>query len=299
MLSVAAATLANGGVCPISGRHVIPTDIVKKVLSVIQSAGMYDNAGLFTFEVGLPAKSGVAGYVMAVVPNLMGFATFSPRLDPYGNSVRGVSFCRHLVERFSLHVYDNWSGGNAGCKRNPRMSRQQRKLSDLTDLRWGIANGDRTALRVRDMILSLMVDISLADSELEAAELAIMENIYTDLIGQPPPMGTLESLASSRADKALAPAEGPQGATEAVPAPSPFDRLLLDISEQSGLIDDQTRQILFETAFRVACADGTIEIEEQQKLRTIAEALGINEGILEMEIETFRTHSGCRPNIYS
>lgn len=81
MLAVAAATLANGGVCPITGEEVLPTEIVKKTLAVMQGAGMYDNAGSFTLEVGLPAKSGVAGAILVVVPNLMGFATFSPRLD--------------------------------------------------------------------------------------------------------------------------------------------------------------------------------------------------------------------------
>ena len=97
MLSVAAATLANGGVCPITGMEILPTDVVKNTLSVMQAAVMYDSAGRFTLEVGLPAKSGVAGAVMVVVPNLMGFATFSPRLDPHGNSVRVVAFCRELV----------------------------------------------------------------------------------------------------------------------------------------------------------------------------------------------------------
>ena len=99
MLSIAAATLANGGVCPITGQQVLTTDVVKKTLSVMQASGLYDNAGTFTLEVGLPAKSGVAGAILVVIPNVMGLATFSPRLDDYGNSVRGVSFCKQLVDR--------------------------------------------------------------------------------------------------------------------------------------------------------------------------------------------------------
>ncbi|MEB3322368.1 MAG: glutaminase A, partial [Synechococcaceae cyanobacterium] len=158
MLSVAAATLANGGVCPITGEPVLPTEIVKKTLAVMQSAGMYDNAGVFTLEVGLPAKSGVAGTVLVVVPNLMGFATFSPRLDPYGNSVRGVAFCRELVDRFTFHVYDSLSGGRTGCKRDPRESQHHRKERDLSDLRWAVAHGDRYAVCVRDLVLACMID---------------------------------------------------------------------------------------------------------------------------------------------
>jgi glutaminase len=115
MLSIAAGTLANGGVCPITGQQVLSTDVVKKTLSVMQAAGMYDNAGVFTLEVGLPAKSGVAGAVMVVIPSLMGFATFSPRLDDFGNSVRGVSFCRQLVERFTFHMYDTFPVAEAAA----------------------------------------------------------------------------------------------------------------------------------------------------------------------------------------
>ncbi|HEY5678551.1 MAG TPA: glutaminase A [Pseudomonadales bacterium] len=295
MLSVAAATLANGGVCPINGRQVLSTDIVKRTISVMQAAGMYDNAGGFTLEVGLPAKSGVAGSVMVVVPNLLGFATFSPRLDSYGNSVRGVSFCRQLVERYSVHMYDNLSGGRSGCKRDPRVSRQQRKQRDLSDLRWGIANGDHTALRVRDMILHCMVDISLADGELQAAELAIMESVHSELIGEPALSGALEALARSRADTAAAWRDGSQNGGDVGPARSPFDRLLVELGEQSSLIDDQAREIILETAFQVACADGIIEMEEQEKLRAVAGALGIHEAVLELEINAFRLSQSAQP----
>ncbi|MEB3361793.1 MAG: glutaminase A [Synechococcaceae cyanobacterium] len=287
MLSVAAATLANGGVCPISGRPVLSTDIVKRTLSVMQSAGMYDSAGSFTLEVGLPAKSGVAGSVLVVIPNLMGFATFSPRLDSYGNSVRGVSFCRQLVERFSVHVYDNLSGGHSGCKRDPRVSRKQRKQADLSDLRWGISHGDRSALRVRDLILACLIDISLADGELESQEIEVMNRIYAELIGEPPAQGALEKLAQQRSSEPAAQVAKPVDGARAGSG-SAFDRLLLELSAQSGQIDDQAREIILETAFQVACSDGTLENEEQEKLRAIARALGIGEGVLELEINAFQ-----------
>ncbi|MFM7228646.1 MAG: glutaminase A [Cyanobacteriota bacterium] len=276
MLSVAAATLANGGVCPINGRLVLSTDIVKKTLSVMQAAGMYDNAGTFTLEVGLPAKSGVGGSVMVVVPNLLGFATFSPRLDAYGNSVRGVSFCHQLVDRFTIHVYDNLSGGHTGGKRDPRIPRRQRQQRDLGNLRWGLQHGDLTAQQVRDLILLCMVDISLADGELEASELTMMVKIYTDLIGEPPAAGTLEALAQSRGTNS----EGRD----------PFTRLIGKLSEHNSRIDDDARLIILQTAFRVACADGTLEDEELTKLQAIAQALGIGEGVLELEVHAFRAH---------
>jgi glutaminase len=104
-LSAMAATLANGGVCPITERHVFSRQTVKHVLSLMLTCGMYDFSGEFAFQVGLPAKSGVSGALMIVVPGVAGFAVYSPRLGPKGNSVRGVEFSRRLVEAFPWHVY--------------------------------------------------------------------------------------------------------------------------------------------------------------------------------------------------
>ena len=106
-LSVVASTLANGGKCPITGEQVIRSSEVRHVLSLMYSCGMYNYSGQFAFTVGLPAKSGVSGVVMLVVPNVMGAVTFSPRLDKVGNSVRGVQFCEKLVKQYSFHVFDS------------------------------------------------------------------------------------------------------------------------------------------------------------------------------------------------
>jgi glutaminase len=277
MLSVAAATLANGGVCPITGVQVLETEVVKRTLSVMQAAGMYDNAGSFTLEVGLPAKSGVAGAVMVVVPNLMGIATFSPRLDSYGNSVRGVGFCRELVDRFTFHMYDSLSGGRSGCKRDPRESQTNRKQRDLSDLRWGALCGDRTALMVRECMLNSMLAITLADGEIEDPEIDTMAWIYAELMGQTPGVDELRQRANAMA-------------AEAVSA-EPVAALLLQLRRDRPLLDDNARELILESAFRVACADGEIEPEEDRLLRSLAEALGISAGVLELEIERFRRRS--------
>ena len=277
MLAVAAATLANGGVCPITGRQVLSTEAVKKTLSVMQAAGMYDNAGVFTLEVGLPAKSGVAGAVMTVVPNLMGFATFSPRLDPYGNSVRGVAFCRQLVELFTFHIYDSLSGGRTGCKRDPRASQHNRKQRDLSDLRWAVSHGDRYALKLRDLLLESMVAITLADGEIEEPEIVTMAETYAEIMGHPPEHGELQAMALSR-----------QSQIEALGSPDPFEQLLQRLATEQLQLDDNAREMILEAAFRVACADGEIEPEEDVQLRGIAGALGISEGVLELEIARFQ-----------
>ncbi|MFG3256690.1 glutaminase [Streptomyces sp. NPDC048172] len=96
-LAMMAATLANRGVNPLSGEQVVPGPVVRQVLSVMFTCGMYDAAGDWATQVGIPAKSGVAGGLIGALPGQIGIATFSPRLDPHGNSVRGVS----LFERFS------------------------------------------------------------------------------------------------------------------------------------------------------------------------------------------------------
>ncbi len=104
-LAVMAATLANGCVNPVSGDRVLPRDRVRDVLSVMHTCGMYDAAGQWTYDVGVPAKSGVSGALLAVVPGKLGIGVWSPGLDAQGNSVRGVRVCRELSERLGLHVF--------------------------------------------------------------------------------------------------------------------------------------------------------------------------------------------------
>jgi glutaminase len=103
-LALMAATLANGGVNPASGKRALERDVVDRVLSVMTTCGMYDAAGEWVVDVGMPAKSGVAGGVLAVLPGQLGIAVFSPPLDSHGNSVRGVEVCRQVSEDLSLHV---------------------------------------------------------------------------------------------------------------------------------------------------------------------------------------------------
>ena len=110
MMAALSATLANGGVCPTSGDRVLRTSTVQNCLSLMCSCGMYGFSGEFAFSIGLPAKSGVGGGLMIVVPNLVGICVWSPRLDQHGNSVRGLAFCEELVETFKVHNYDSLVG---------------------------------------------------------------------------------------------------------------------------------------------------------------------------------------------
>lgn len=100
-----AATLANGGVHPLTGERALPVEHVDRVLSVMATCGMYDYAGSWLTEVGMPAKSGVGGGIIAVLPGRFGIGVFSPRLDAKGNSVRGIEACKRLSKEFGLNVF--------------------------------------------------------------------------------------------------------------------------------------------------------------------------------------------------
>ena len=102
-LATMAATLANRGVNPVTGAHALDARYVENVLSVMSTCGMYDYAGEWVYTVGLPAKSGVAGGVIAVLPGQLGIGVFSPRLDERGNSARGIRVCQRLAHDFDLH----------------------------------------------------------------------------------------------------------------------------------------------------------------------------------------------------
>jgi glutaminase len=105
-LAVMAATLAFGGRNPVTGERVVSERVARDVTSIMASCGMYDFSGEWMLRVGLPAKSGVSGGVMAVATSQFGVAAFSPRLDAHGNSVRASAIVEILSDRFGMHVLE-------------------------------------------------------------------------------------------------------------------------------------------------------------------------------------------------
>jgi glutaminase len=105
-LALMGATLANGGVNPVTGARAIAEKYVDNVLAVMATCGMYDFSGEWMYHTGVPAKSGVGGGILAVQPGRLGIGIFSPRLDAQGNSVRGVAVCRELAADLGLHLFD-------------------------------------------------------------------------------------------------------------------------------------------------------------------------------------------------
>ena len=103
-IAIMAATLANRGINPVTGEQVATPYAIARTLSVMTSSGMYDYAGEWIYRIGIPAKSGVGGGILAALPARLGLGSYSPRLDKHGNSVRGIKVCEAISAHYDLHM---------------------------------------------------------------------------------------------------------------------------------------------------------------------------------------------------
>jgi glutaminase len=165
-LAVMAATLASQGRNPLTGRQPLNAELTIRILALMATCGTYDFAGQWLYDVGMPAKSGVGGGVLAVVPGRLGIATYSPPLDSYGNSVRGVAVCNELADRLGLSLFNQYPHNTSTIRRVYRGGQRQSR-------RW--RNPAEAALlqNHRDDIRILLVQgvLDLASLECLAAEL--------------------------------------------------------------------------------------------------------------------------------
>ena len=104
-LAVMGATLADGGINPVTGERVVSAEVCRDTLSVLAACGMYETSGEWLFEIGLPAKSGVSGGIVAIAPGKGALGAFSPPLDSAGNSVRGQRACAFLSRSLGLNLF--------------------------------------------------------------------------------------------------------------------------------------------------------------------------------------------------
>lgn len=161
-LSMMAATLANGGVHPVSGERVLGREYVDRVLSVMTTCGMYDSAGEWVVDVGMPAKSGVGGGVLAVLPGQVGIAVFSPPLDRHGNSVRGVEVCRQISTDLDLNLLHVARSSRSAVRRTYTAadvpSRRRRPEGEATLL---AEIGSRCAIQILhgDLVFAVMESV--------------------------------------------------------------------------------------------------------------------------------------------
>jgi glutaminase len=106
-----AAMFANGGKTVDTNKQIFMPNIVRDILCVMYSSGMYDYSGRWAFDIGLPAKSGVSGIIFGIIPNVCGITVYSPRLDKIGNSLRGIEFFNMLVQKYRFHIFDTHLSG--------------------------------------------------------------------------------------------------------------------------------------------------------------------------------------------
>jgi glutaminase len=104
-LSQMASVLANGGVHPITKERIFDHDNVTKMIGLMFTCGLYDSAGAWAFNVGIPAKSGVSGAIFGVIPGRMSIAAYSPLIDEHGHSVRGAQAIKEIAERLKLNIF--------------------------------------------------------------------------------------------------------------------------------------------------------------------------------------------------
>ena len=134
LLARFAAVMANSGVDIQTGERKISAAVLKEVLCVMYSSGMYDYSGRWSADIGIPAKSGVSGAVFAVIPNVCGICVFSPRLDAMGNSVRALKVFYALAKRFTLHIFESVITGLDRKTRLTRPDSLNTKISRVYDL---------------------------------------------------------------------------------------------------------------------------------------------------------------------
>ena len=160
-VAMAAATLANNGVCPVTQDRVLNQKTVRDCLPILQSSGMYDASGAFFQEVGLPAKSGVGGGVFLVIPQLMGICIFSPRLDKQGNSVRGIEMAKQITSKYLVHIFD---GAMTNADRiDPRIPISRWRANSCGEAIWAASNGD---IRTLERLASEQKDLSVGNSDM-------------------------------------------------------------------------------------------------------------------------------------
>ncbi|WP_326757485.1 glutaminase [Streptomyces phaeochromogenes] len=178
-LAMMAATLANRGINPLSGEQVVPEPVVRQVLSVMFSCGMYDAAGDWATQVGIPAKSGVAGGLIGALPGQIGIATFSPRLDSHGNSVRGVSLFERFSSDMGLHVMEVPAAARAVVRSNHAVGSGPKALRVL-QLQGGIgfAGAERVvqeAMAISPSEVRVAVDLTRVHSIDDVARRVLLE----------------------------------------------------------------------------------------------------------------------------
>ena len=160
-VAMAATTLANGGVCPVTQDRVLSQETVRCCLPIIQMCGMYNGSGHFFQSIGLPAKSGVGGGIFLVAPQLMGICIFSPRLDHQGNSVRGIEMAKRLTSAYRLHLFDGVMTDTTRI--DPRLPLARWRAASCSEAIWAASTGN---IRTLQRLVSEQINLEMGDYDI-------------------------------------------------------------------------------------------------------------------------------------
>lgn len=255
------------------GKQVFPSNVVRHVLAETMACGMYDQSGRFAIEVGLVAKSGVAGALMVIVPNVFGFATFSPRLNKQGNSVRGLEFCRSLVGSYGVHIFEPLRSGNTGAKINPRMNGTKDEVIGTSHMVWAYQAGDVWATSLHAIFLYMMVQAACASSEglsdrMKEVILSNYELVYHSSLDD----SSLEEIIRAVSD--------------------PSDMSVLRQLRGDRPIPDTFRTVMLTALMSVLLADGQLNDKEQAFATEIMSLAGVDRCVASMEVDRYMRNLG-------
>ena len=240
------------------------------------TCGMYDQAGRFAVDVGLPAKSGVGGALLVIVPNLFGLATFSPRLNKKGNSVRGLAFCKAVVASYRVHIFEPLRSGNCRGKIDPRLNGKNAEKTNISNFALAYQVGDTWGVRLRHIFLIAMLHVGFAAEEglSERMKKAISDEYQ--LVYQVP----LDAASL-------------QAAIDLV-EPDPTNMSILESLKNERFIADEFRTIIMFGILEILFVDGKVSEKEVKVALDITSFLGIDRGVALMELNRHKRHSGAR-----
>lgn len=240
------------------------------------TCGMYDQAGRFAVDVGLPAKSGVGGALLVIVPNLFGLATFSPRLNKKGNSVRGLAFCKAVVASYRVHIFEPLRSGNCRGKIDPRVNGKKHENTNISNFALAYQVGDTWGVRLRHIFLNAMLHVGFAAEEglSERIKKAISDEYQ--LVYQAP----LDVASLQRAIDLV--------------EPDPTDMSILKNLKNERFIADEFRTIIMFAMLEILFVDGKVSEKEFKVALDITSFLGIDRGVALMELNRHKRHAGAR-----
>lgn len=240
------------------------------------TCGMYDQAGRFAVDVGLPAKSGVGGALLVIVPNLFGLATFSPRLNKKGNSVRGLAFCKAIVASYRVHIFEPLRSGNCRGKIDPRLNGKNDEKTNISNFALAYQVGDAWGVRLRNIFLDAMLHVGFASEEGLSDRMKQAISDEYQLVYQAP-------LDTTSLQKAIDLVE-----------PDPTDMTILENLKNERFIADEFRNIIMFALMEILFLDGKISDKEYKVVLDITNFLGIDRGVALMELNRHKRHVGPR-----